>query len=249
MTAVARLALPGLGLLLAAGLLTLVAWPPTTHATPPQEFQDLAEHCRTFTKMKAYITVNTHLMLFHAVDDGRWAADVYNQTRYSWDGTTLLWDSESGPPIQVGGDAAPIIISDLWNDCRSGFSGATWTDVTAQRHDLAAGRLRGANMWARLDLPDAWAQGAEIYVGVVPGSGLLQRVYFRPPGGDWNGRMRGGWWVIGVGEQDWNTDFPPQALLPDAPPFTPPLPADWGPPPPVPVGPNEIQDISELVGQ
>jgi len=61
--------------------------------------------------------------------------------------------------------------------------------------------------------------------------------------------MRSDWWGIGVGEQDWNTDFPPQALLPDAPPFTPPLPADWGPPPPVPVGPNEIQDISELVGQ
>ncbi|MCK6503679.1 hypothetical protein L6R53_09820 [Myxococcota bacterium] len=236
-----RSLLPAAGALLSAGCLAAMLLLPQTRATPPQEFVDLAEHCRTFTTMKAYVGIDGRSMLLHAVQDGRIAADVFGgQTRYAWDGNTLWWDSTGGEP-RAREEAAPFI-RDLWAECRRGFSRSTWTDVTAQRVELGGGKLRGAWRWARLDLPFAWAKGLEVYLGVTT-QGLLQRVVV--------GSDAMGWKGTNVTEVYWNTTFPPQALDKHAPPFAPPSHPEWMHPKVedrvVMEGENKFADIDDLL--
>jgi len=182
----------------------------------PTEASILSQHCQTFSKFKTWLSYpntligGTYRFVLHVQDDGRFGMDrvTSQKERYYWDGSTLTKSNDSNPPPRVI-DGYDQIITDLWNECRSGFANSTW--ATGVHPPPDAGTVTA--YWYRLDLPFAWAQPLDIYVGYMPGSGELEQLVIAE--GDTTMKN------IVIHGPDWNANFPPQALGPNVPPFFP----------------------------
>jgi hypothetical protein len=203
-----------------AVLATILTYASPGRASIPQPFLTLAQNCASFTKAHAQIRVpslDEHLLV-HLHADGRIGVDRFigfssPPSRYVLDEQKLTWSNSVSPQPREVAEAGKII-TDLFNECRAGFVNTDWASAAPP----APAPALAETPYARLALPFPWADGTDVYIG------LVSAVDSRPLHIVVIGAMD---LDIRIDALDWASQFPDMALDPEPPPMMPPVHPRW----------------------
>jgi hypothetical protein len=121
--------------------------------------------------------------------------------RFAFAAGQLTEDTQRWPEPRPKGGTFADAIALGWSVCRSGFQGATWTARRPEQDGYS--RPLADLAWYKGTVSAPWAQGLAVYLGIVDGQAVVDRIM-------WKRADYPGWGRGRVNYLEWNGIVPQQ---------------------------------------